>query len=524
MPYVAAIDAGTTGVRAVVVDGDGTIADLAYRRLPQHFPHPGWVEHEPDDIWQSVVDTLCEVAGRLAEGGGTLAAIGITNQRETAVAWDRSNGRRLHRAIVWQDRRTAERCDRLRRDGHLSFVRERTGLVLDPYFTATKFAWLLEEGGVGRGAGTSELALATVDSWVLWQLTGGPGKGVYATEGTNASRTLLFDIDRCDWSDELCEIFGVPQPALAEVRPSCGRFGLVDGAALEARGAPAGAVGVLDGVPVSGIAGDQQAALFGQACFEEGMAKVTYGTGSFVLVNAGSERPRSADGLVTTIAWDLGGHGGEAPAGVANGGGRVTYALEGSTFVSGAAVEWLSDGLGLIERAEDIGPLAATVEDTGGVSIVPAFTGLGSPWWDPAARGTITGISRGTRREHLARAVVEAMAFGVRDMLEAMTTATGRPLLGLRADGGASAIDLLLQVQADQLGLAVRRSGCRESTALGAAMLAGLAEGIWRSLAELSDLWVAGSERSPEASRLSADSAYAGWLRAIARSRSWADG
>ncbi len=517
MGCTVAIDAGTTGVRALAVDESGTITDLSYRELTQHFPRPGWVEHDPTEIWDAVRATLADVAGRLVAAGTAVAAIGITNQRETAVAWDRRTGRPLAPAIVWQDRRTADHCDRLADAGYLPLVRDRTGLVLDPYFSATKYAWLLTEGGitgpdVGRGDGV-DLALGTVDSWVLWNLTGGPRRGVFATDPTNASRTLLYDIGRREWSDELCALFDVPRRALADVRPSCGRLGPVD---PDAVGGPSTDVArQLGGVPVSGIAGDQQAALFGQACFDPGMAKVTYGTGSFVLVNAGPTRPPTPDGLLVTVAWDLGEHGGDR--------GPVAYALEGSTFVSGAAVQWLRDGLGLIERADELGPLAESVPDSGGVVVVPAFTGLGSPWWDPRARGIVTGLTRGAGRPQVARATVEAMAFQVRDMLSAMTEATGQPLRQLRADGGAAAMDLLLQLQADQLRAAVVRPRVVESTALGAATLAGLAEGIWGSLDDLAGQWRPDTEREPEMDEVWVDLAYAAWQRAVERSRGWAD-
>jgi len=531
--YVVSIDAGTTGVRSLVVDEHGQVVDLSYRALTMHYPQPGWVEQEPEEIWESVAVTLCEVGARLAESGGEVAAIGITNQRETALAWDRATGRPLHRAIVWQDRRTAGRCDELRAAGHLPLVRRRTGLVLDPYFSATKWAAILQavgDGtggtsagtGAGTGAGMADLALGTVDTWVLWHLTGGPHGGLLATDPTNASRTLLYDINELAWSDELCDLFGVPRQALGEVLPSCGSFGRVAPGALgDRRGATP-----LTGVTVSGIAGDQQSALFGQACFEPAMAKVTYGTGSFVLANAGHRPPAIPDGLVATVAWDLGGHAGRGPSAGAReiGAPAVTYALEGSAFVSGAAIGWLRDGLGLIEASEELGPLAASVPDSGGVTFVPAFTGLGSPWWDPRARGTVTGITRGTGRAQLARAVVEAMAFQVRDMVDAMAAATGRPVSALRADGGASAMDLLLQLQADQVQAPVARPRSVESTALGAAMLAGLAEGVWTSLDELAGLWSVDLEHVPQASREAADAAHATWLRAVERSRDWADG
>ncbi len=490
---VVAIDAGTTGVRALAVDESGTITRVAYRELTQHFPRPGWVEHDADEIWRLVGETLAEIAH---ERVGT---IGITNQRETVVAWDRATGRPLHPAIVWQDRRTATRCEELRRQGHLDLVRATTGLVLDPYFSATKMEWLLTEGDLGD-VPHDRLALGTVDAWVLWNLTGGVSGGRFATDVSNASRTMLFDIHEREWSMELTELFGVPVASLPEVGPSSGRFGSV---------AASCGLDALTGAPVSGIAGDQQAALFGQACFERGMTKATYGTGSFVLANVGAACPAPTDGLVTTLAWDLGEFG-RGPV----------YALEGSTFVSGAAIQWLRDNLGVIERTEEIGPLAGSVPDSGGVSVVPAFTGLGSPWWDPGARGTILGLTRGAGRAQLARAVVESIAYSVRAMVDAMAGAGTAPTM-LRADGGAAAMDLLLQLQADQLRVPVARPASIESTALGAAMLAGLAEEVWGSLDELASLWRVDTEFRPDGDAALADALYAGWLRAVERSRGW---
>ena len=502
MATVLSIDAGTTGVRALAVDHRGEVLDVAYRELTQYFPQPGWVEHDAAEIWEHVSSTLAEVSARLAARGERPVAIGLTNQRETVVAFDRSTGRPLHRAIVWQDRRTAPECAALRGAGHLPRVRAATGLVLDPYFSATKMAWLLR-GGALDDHRPADLALGTVDSWVLWNLTGGTDGGSFLTDPTNASRTLVYDIGERAWSDELCELFRVPRAALAEVRPSCGRFGLV---------APGAGAGLEDlaGVPISGVAGDQQSALFGQACFSPGMVKATYGTGSFVLCNVGERWPEVAEGLVTTIAWDLGEHAGNAP--------RVSYALEGSTFASGAAIQWLRDGLGVIEQAADVGPLAASVPDSGGVSVVPAFTGLGSPWWDPDARGTITGLTRGSGVAQLARAVVESLSFSVRAMVDAMVAATGQ-LAELRVDGGAAAMNLLLELQADQVRVPVARPRSTESTALGAAMLAGLAEGVWAGLDELAALWQLDVEHRPQTDQLVTDAAYAQWLRTVDRSR-----
>ena len=408
--------------------------------------------------------------------------------------WDRRTGRPLHRAIVWQDRRTAARCDELRDAGRLPLVRERTGLVLDPYFSGTKLEWLLREGGVDA---SPDLAFGTVDSWVLWNVTGGQ---VHATEPSNASRTLLYDIRDLQWSPELCDLLGVPMACLPEVRPSCGRFGVT-----------ADGVGVPAGIPVSGIAGDQQAALFGQACVSSGMAKNTYGTGSFLLMNVGSTCPEPVEGLLTTVAWTIDGEPG------------AVYALEGAVFVTGAAVQWLRDGLQIIDDAAEIEALAARVDATDGVYLVPAFTGLGSPWWDPYARGTVVGITRGTSRAHLARATLEAIAYQSRDVVEAMCRASGERLKSLRVDGGASINGLLLQLQADQLQVPVQRPVVQETTALGAAYLAGLAEGVWSSLDEVGAQWRLDVEVVPKASPEGADAAYRDWTRAVERSLRWED-
>ncbi len=498
-PAVIAVDAGTTGVRAVVVDAGGRITDLAYLELTQFFPGPGRVEHDPDEIRDAVAATLAEVAARL-DPDVTVASIGITNQRETVVAWDRRTGRPLHRALVWQDRRTAGRCAALDRAGHLPTVRARTGLVLDPYFSATKLAWLLEEGGVEV---TPDLVLGTVDSWVLWNLTGGTSGGVLATDTTNASRTLLFDIDERTWSEELCDLFGVPGDALVPVVPSCGRVGVLSPSA----------VGALAGTPISALAGDQHAALFGQACFATGMAKATFGTGTFVLVNAGAARPGPAEGLLTTVAWDLGDHaGGQVGA---------PYAVEGSVLVAGAAVQWLRDGLSLIDDAAELGPLAATVDSAEGVVFVPALAGLGSPYWDPYARGVLTGLSRGTGRGHIARATVEALAHQVADVVGAMGAA-GTPATDLRVDGGASAMDLLLATAADLCGATVSRPVSIESTALGAAHLAGLAEGVWASFDELAALRTDDVTFTPTTAPGTGTGGGDAWRRAVDRARRWA--
>ena len=488
--WIVAIDAGTTGIRsrAIAVDGQDTAS--AYREFTQHFPRPGWVEHDPAEIWEGVRATLIDVLGRV--GPTNVAAIGITNQRETVLAWDRRSGHAYGNAIVWQDRRTADRCRDLTEQGHLELVRRRTGLVLDPYFSATKFEWLFTNRGVEVSA---DLAIGTIDAWIIWNLTGGQA---HVTDVTNASRTMLFDIRALAWDPELCDLLGVPLAALPTVVPSSGRVGLT-----------ASDVGLPEGIPISGIAGDQQAALFGQACFEVGMAKNTYGTGSFALLNVGADCPEPSDGLLTTVAWTFAD-------------GTTAYALEGAIFATGAAVQWLRDGLGIIAAAGEVGPLAATVDDNGGVYLVPAFTGLGSPWWDPYARGTVVGITRGTTRAHLARAVVEAMTYQTRDVVEAMVAASGTPLTELRVDGGASAMDAMLQLQADHLGVTVRRPTDHETTALGAAYLAGLAEGVFADLSAVAGRWQLDASFAPAGDRSALDATYATWTRAVERSRGWA--
>ena len=490
MGIVIAIDAGTTGVRSFAIDERGTPLGFTYREFAQHFPHPGWVEHDANEIWEAVITTLAELVERLDQ---PIAAIGITDQRETVVLWDKATGRPRHNAIVWQDRRTAARCEQLEAEGALDAVRRTTGLVLDPYFSGTKIEWLLNEGGVDVD---DNLVFGTIDTWLLWKLTG----GVHATDGSNASRTMLYDIRTNDWSTEMCDLLDVPMSILPEIRPSSGRFGETTDEI------PTGA-----GIPISGIAGDQQAALFGQACFRPGQAKNTYGTGSFVLMNVGTTCPEPVDGLLTTVAWTLDGpHGPE-----------TTYAYEGAIFATGAAIQWLRDGLGIIDDAAETGPLAESVADTGGVVFVPALTGLGAPYWDPRARGTIVGLTRGTGRAEIVRATVEAIAFQSRDVVEAMASAAGTGLTDLRVDGGASVMDLLLQFQADQLGVPVIRAAVAETTALGAAYLAGIAEGVWESTDDVAANWAADRTFSPVADRTAANDGYARWLRAVERSRGW---
>lgn len=475
-------------------DEEGTPRARAYAEFPQYFPEPGWVEHDAAEIWRTTGEVLADVVATVEGAGDTVTAIGITDQRETVVVWDRRTGEPVHRAVVWQDRRTADACTTLKADGLEPLVRATTGLVLDPYFSATKLRWILEHADLPP---LEHLAFGTVDSWLLYRLTGGGHGGVHATDPSNASRTMLFDIGAGAWSDTLLDVFSVPRAMLPEVRPSSGVFGTTR---------PADAAGLE--VPVSGIAGDQQASLFGQGCFTPGMTKNTYGTGSFVLVNLGPELPTPVDGLLTTIAWELDG--------------VTSYAMEGAIFVTGAAVQWLRDGLGLITDAAETGPLAESVPDTGGVFVVPAFAGLGAPYWDPYARGTVVGITRGTTKAHLARAVVEAMAWQTRDVVDAVVAATGTTPSEIRADGGAVAMDLLCRFQADVLGIPLRRSAVAETTALGAAYLAGLGAGVWSSTGELAPRWSSSGDFAPTPDRAALDVAYAQWRRAVDRSRDWA--
>lgn len=497
MALVVAIDAGTTGVRSMAVDETGTAVAYAYRSFPQHYPGPGLVEHDAGEIWEATTATLDELCTSLqALGDGPrppVAAIGITNQRETLVAWDRRTSEPLARALVWQDVRTASRCAELEAAGHLDDVRRLTGLVLSPYFSGTKAEWLLRDGGVPR---TADLALGTVDSWLMWKLSGG---AAFATDATNASRTLLYDINVGEWSAPMCELLSVPVAALAEVRPSAGRFCLT---------ADTTALG--PGIAVSGVAGDQQAALFGQGCHRIGMAKNTYGTGSFVLMNVGDTCPSPIEGLLTTVAWDLG----DGPV----------YALEGSIFATGAAVGWLT---GILDGAADpaaVETLARSVDDSGGVIVVPALAGLGSPWWDPTARGAIMGLTFATQPAHIARATIESMALQTRDVIEAMIDGAGRDIAELRIDGGAASNDLLCAIQADQIGVAVSRPVVTEVTALGAAMLAGLAEGVWPSPAEAASLWQLDRRFEPDQGRADADELHGRWREALGRTLQWPGG
>jgi glycerol kinase len=486
---VIAIDAGTTGIRTVAFDEEANIIASAYSEFPQHYPAPGLVEHDLVEIWSTTLKTLEEVTQTVP--ASSITAVGITNQRETACIWDGATGRPLARAIVWQDRRTAPRCEELRSSGLEDEIRKVTGLVIDPYFSATKFEWLLSQ--IDRGESSTPL-LGTIDSWLIWNLTGGK---THATDWSNASRTLLFDIRELRWAESLCSTFGVPAEMLPDPLPSCHLFGET---------VPERAAGIA--APIGGVLGDQQAALFGQACFEVGMAKNTYGTGSFVLVNLGPNAPQPAKGLLTTVAWGVDG--------------KPVYALEGSIFVTGAALQWLRDGLGLLETAAETEPIATSVADTGDVYFVPALTGLGSPWWDPYARGLIIGITRGTNRAHLVRAAVEAMAYQTRDVIEAIRQASTIGIEELRVDGGASVMDLLCQLQADLLGVPVRRPQISETTAMGAAFAAGLSAGVWDSLTSLRALWKLDRSFEPCPEREEVEARYRRWLAAVARAREWA--
>ncbi len=481
---ILALDQGTTGTTAIVFDGEGRPVGRGYGEFGQHFPRPGWVEHDADEIWEvtrRVGRDALEAAGM---DGRRLTGIGITNQRETVVAWDRESGKPLHRALVWQDRRTAQRCDELREAGHEPLFRDRTGLVLDPYFSGTKIEWLIRQGDVDP----ARAAFGTVDSWLVHKLT-----GRHATDYSNASRTLLFHTGELQWDAELCGLLGVPVEALPEPCPSAHVYGRTS----EFGGS----------VPVAGIAGDQQAALYGQACHGQGMGKNTYGTGSFVLENAGGQRPPPAEGLLTTVAWGVGG--------------RVDYALEAAIFVTGAAVQWLRDGLGIIEAADETEALARSLESNDGVYFVPALTGLGSPHWDPYARGTVVGLTRGSGRAHLARAALEAIAYQTVDAVRAMEHVSGVALAELKADGGAVHNAWLMRFQADVLGVPVVVPEVSETTALGAAYLAGVAAGLW-SEEDTRRMWREAARYEPGMGDGEREELLAGWGRALERARDWA--
>jgi glycerol kinase len=493
--YVMALDQGTTSSRAILFDQQGGIAALDQHEFTQHFPKPGWVEHDADEIWQTQLRAARGALEQVAATTADIAAIGITNQRETTVVWDRATGEPIHPAIVWQSRQTAPICDELRARGLGDEVTRRTGLVIDAYFSATKVRFILDAvDGAQRRAEAGELCFGTVDSWLLYKLTKG---AVHATEYSNASRTMLYNIRELAWDERLLSELNVPVAMLPKVRDSSGVFGAADAEWLGGE------------LPIAGIAGDQQAALFGQGCTQPGLAKNTYGTGCFLLMNTGGDAPASENGLVTTLAWGIDG--------------RVEYALEGSIFVAGAAVQWLRDGVQLLEHAADSEALARSVDDTGGVYLVPAFVGLGAPYWDERARGTIVGITRGTERAHIVRATLESIAYQTRDVVDCIAKDSGIELGRLRVDGGACRNDFLMQFQADMLGVEVERPAVLEVTALGAAALAGLAVGFWRSHDELAAATSAERVFEPKLAAGQRDSLYAGWRRAVERSLAWAE-
>jgi glycerol kinase len=495
MSLILSIDQGTTGTTVIVVGDDGRVLGRGYAPVEVSFPQPGWVEQDPEAIWRSLVAPTQAALAAAGARASDLAAVGITNQRETTVLWERATGRPLLPAIVWQCRRTTDMCRRLTAEGYERLVADRTGLVIDPYFSATKIRWALDHDPELRDrAARGEICAGTVDSWVIWRLTAGR---VHATDASNASRTMVLNIDSGAWDDDLLRAIGVPSEILPRVVPSSGVV------------AETAATDVLPaGIPIAGIAGDQQAALFGQGCFVKGQAKNTYGTGCFLLLNAGQQRPPEIRGILTTIAWRIGD--------------GLTYAHEGSVFIAGALIQWLRDGLGIISQAADSETLARSVPDSGGVYIVPAFTGLGAPHWEPEARGTIVGLTRGTTRAHIARAALEAIAFQVRDLVEAMTAAPEMTLSELRADGGAAANGLLLQFQADITGVPVRRAGVLEATALGAAYLAGLGVGVWGSVEELGEVVAAPATFEPAMDAGRREELVSGWRRAVEAALTWA--
>lgn len=495
MPYLLALDQGTTSSRAIVFDDRGDVAAVAQREFTQHFPRPGWVEHDPAEIWSSQAAVMSEAIERAGVRVSDIAALGITNQRETTVLWDRRTGEPIHRAIVWQDRRTAPLCDQLRAAGHAERFQRKTGLVLDAYFSGTKIKWLLDHvDGARAAAEAGHLAFGTVDSWLIWNLTGG---AQHVTDATNASRTLLYDIHAGRWDDELLELLDIPRAMLPEVRGSSEVYGQTSRELLGAE------------VPVAGVVGDQQAALFGQMCTEPGLAKNTYGTGCFLLLNTGTEPVVSENNLLTTIAWRIGE--------------RTEYALEGSIFSGGSVVQWLRDGLGIIKHAAESEALAASVPDNGDVYLVPAFAGLGAPHWDPHARGTIVGLTRGATAGHLARAALESICYQVADVLEAMQADSHIPVTELRVDGGAAANDLLMQFQADIVGVPTVRPVNAESTASGAAYLAGLAVGVWSSTDEIAAQRRVDQRFEPEMADAQAQRLRRRWTQAVGRAKAWAE-
>lgn len=493
--YILALNQGTTSSRSILFDHAGQIVSVAQQEFTQIYPQPGWVEHDPNEIFATQMDTAKQALLQAGAGADQVAAIGITNQRETVVVWDSETGQPLYNAIVWQCRRTAPMCDQLRADGWADSIQEKTGLVVDAYFSGTKVAWLLEQvPGLREKARRGEALFGTIDSFLMWRLSGGR---LHVTDISNASRTMLFNIHSLAWDQDILDKLDIPCAMLPQVRPCSQVYGSTEASLFGQE------------IPIAGSAGDQQAALFGQTCFTPGQGKNTYGTGCFLLLNTGKQAVTSERGLLTTIAWQL------------EEGKEVTYALEGSVFVSGAAVQWLRDGLGIIGHAAETEDLAGEVEDAGGVYFVPAFVGLGTPYWDAYARGTIVGLTRGTDRRHLARATLEAICYQSRDVLEAMIADSGIALEALRADGGAAANNLLMQLQADLLGVPVQRPAITETTALGAAYLAGLATGFWSGLDEIAAQWKVDSEFVPTMSTEQREALYAGWRRAVKRAQGW---
>ncbi len=495
MQYILALDQGTTSSRAIIFDYQGEIQTVAQKEFEQIFPRPGWVEHNPSEIWSSQISVAAEALSRAGIAAEDVAAIGITNQRETTIVWDRETGKPIHNAIVWQDRRTSSMCDRMKDAGHIDLFQQKTGLIIDAYFSGTKIKWILDHvDGARKRAENGELAFGTVDSWLVWKLTNGQ---THITDATNASRTLIYNIREGHWDDELLNILDIPRSMLPEVRSCSEVYGTTQTDAFPTS------------IPIAGIAGDQQAALFGQMCTSPGMGKNTYGTGAFMVQNTGSEAVKSENNLLTTIAYEIDD--------------EVVYALEGSIFIAGAVVQWLRDGLKIIRSAPEVEKLARSVDDNGGIYIVPAFSGLGAPHWDQYARGIITGITRGASKAHLARAALESIAYQVADVLDAMEADSGIEAPELRVDGGAAANDLLLQFQADVLGIPVVRPQTLETTALGAAYLAGLAVGYWDNQKEIQNQWQVDRKFTPSMAPERVKELRAGWDKALDRSKAWID-
>jgi len=491
--YILALDQGTTSSRALVVNKEGRICAVAQKEFEQIFPQSGWVEHDPNEIWSSQASVAAEAIAKMNVTGAQIAALGITNQRETTIVWDRKTGKPVHNAIVWQDRRTAAYCDELKSGGHAEMIQQKTGLILDAYFSATKIKWILDHVDAARQkAQKGELAFGTVDAWLVWKLTNGR---VHATDISNACRTLLFNIHDQKWDEELCDLFEVPPSMLPEVKSCSEAFGATETAFLGTE------------IPIAGIAGDQQAAMFGQMCTEEGMIKNTYGTGCFIVMNTGDKPKQSKNNLLTTVAWKLGD--------------EVTYALEGSIFIAGAVVQWLRDGLGVIVRSEQVESLANSVDDNGGIYMVPAFAGLGAPYWDQHARGAIFGITRGTTDAHLARACLESIAFQTKDVLDAMADDAGLPITELRVDGGASINNGLMEFQAGLTGVKVIRPETLETTAMGAAFFAGLAVGYWADIEEIRRIWKKDAEFESHMPAARRDELLKNWHKAVDRVRDW---